>query len=86
MVGEATSLADVSAHTTPDPTRIGSEVVAGIGFLGVGSIIQLRGAVHGLTTVATIWVAAAIGLCSGVGMYSIANRHYYRSAVSSRLS
>ena len=72
MVGEAASLADVSAHTTPDPTRIGSEVVAGIGFLGAGSIIQSRGAVHGLTTAATIWVAAAIGLCSGVGMYSIA--------------
>lgn len=75
MVGEAASLVGLdpsAARVTPDPTRIGSEVVAGIGFLGAGSIIQSRGAVHGLTTAATIWVAAAVGLCAGVGLYSIA--------------
>lgn len=76
MVGEAASMAAASDVTrsgvTPDPTRIGSEVVAGVGFLGAGSIIQSRGAVHGLTTAATIWVAAAVGLCAGVGMYAVA--------------
>ena len=53
----------------PDPTRIGSQVVTGIGFLGAGSIIQSRGSIHGLTTAATIWMAAAIGLCAGIGFY-----------------
>ncbi|HEV2123462.1 MAG TPA: MgtC/SapB family protein, partial [Chloroflexota bacterium] len=50
-----------------DPSRIASEVVTGIGFLGAGAIIQARGAVHGLTTAAVIWVAAGIGLCVGIG-------------------
>ena len=74
QVGEAASLQGLlsDARSTPDPTRVGSEVVAGIGFLGAGSIIQSRGAVHGLTTAATIWVAAAVGLCSGVGLYGAA--------------
>ncbi|MFA5506236.1 MAG: MgtC/SapB family protein [Vulcanimicrobiota bacterium] len=52
-----------------DPSRIGSEVVSGIGFLGAGTIIHSRGSVHGLTTAATIWVAAAVGLCAGVGFH-----------------
>jgi putative Mg2+ transporter-C (MgtC) family protein len=51
----------------PDPTRIPSQVIIGIGFLGGGTIIQSRGSVHGLTTAAVIWVAAAIGLASGLG-------------------
>ena len=50
-----------------DPSRVASQVVTGIGFLGAGSIIQARGAVHGLTTAAVIWVAAGIGLCVGIG-------------------
>ncbi len=53
--------------TRVDPGRIAAQVVSGIGFLGAGSIIQARGAVHGLTTAAVIWVAAAIGLCIGIG-------------------
>lgn len=74
MVGEAASLSatNLGSGVTPDPTRIGSEVVAGVGFLGAGSIIQSRGAVHGLTTAATIWVAAAVGICAGVGLYGVA--------------
>ncbi len=50
-----------------DPGRIAAQVVSGIGFLGAGSIIQSRGAVRGLTTAATIWVVAAIGLAIGAG-------------------
>ena len=53
--------------TQVDPSRIAAQVVSGIGFLGAGTIIQARGAIHGLTTAATIWVAAGIGLCIGVG-------------------
>lgn len=55
------------AITRVDPSRIASQVVTGIGFLGGGAIIQARGSVHGLTTAATIWVAAGIGLCIGLG-------------------
>lgn len=53
--------------TRIDPTRIAGQVVSGIGFLGAGSIIQARGTIHGLTTAASIWVAAGIGLCIGLG-------------------
>jgi putative Mg2+ transporter-C (MgtC) family protein len=50
-----------------DATRIAAQVVTGIGFLGAGSIIQSGGSVKGLTTAATIWVVAAIGILSGAG-------------------
>src|SRR5664279_539932 len=54
---------------TGDPARIAAQVVTGIGFLGAGSILQARGAVVGLTTAATIWVVAAIGMLTGAGWY-----------------
>ena len=50
-----------------DPTRIAAQVVTGIGFLGAGCIIQSGGHIRGLTTAATIWVVAAIGIVSGAG-------------------
>lgn len=52
---------------TGDPARIAAQVVTGIGFLGAGCIIQERGRVRGLTTAATIWVVAAIGMVAGAG-------------------
>ena len=55
--------------TNADPTRIAAQIVSGIGFLGAGSIIQARGSVRGLTTAATIWVVAAIGMTVGAGAY-----------------
>lgn len=58
------------AHTTIDPTRIASYIVAGIGFLGAGTIFMSRKneTVKGLTTAAAIWVIAAIGIACGAGM------------------
>jgi putative Mg2+ transporter-C (MgtC) family protein len=50
-----------------DPTRIAAQVVTGIGFLGAGCIIQQRGRITGLTTAATIWVVAGIGMVAGAG-------------------
>ena len=50
-----------------DPTRIAAQVVTGIGFLGAGTIIQSRGTITGLTSAATIWVVAGIGLTIGAG-------------------
>src|SRR3989344_1246987 len=55
-----------------DPTRIASIVVQGIGFLGAGLIIQSSGAVRGLTTAATLWVVAGIGIACGFGMWQVA--------------
>jgi putative Mg2+ transporter-C (MgtC) family protein len=54
-----------------DPGRIAYGVMAGIGFLGAGTIIQTRGSVRGLTTAAGIWCMAAAGLAMGQGMYVI---------------
>ena len=50
-----------------DPNRTAAQVVSGIGFLGAGAIIQSRGSVVGLTTAATIWVVAAVGVTIGLG-------------------
>lgn len=55
-----------------DPARIAAQIVSGIGFLGAGTIIQARGSVHGLTTAATIWVMAGVGLAIGSGAYAYA--------------
>lgn len=55
-----------------DPGRIAAQVISGIGFLGAGAIIQMKGSVKGLTTAAGIWMNAAIGLAIGAGMYTIA--------------
>ena len=53
-----------------DPSRVAAGVVAGIGFLGAGTIIRGEGGfVVGLTTAASIWVAAAVGLAAGAGLY-----------------
>lgn len=53
-----------------DPGRIAAQIVSGLGFVGAGTIIQSRGAVHGLTTAAGLWVAGAIGLAAGAGFYA----------------
>jgi putative Mg2+ transporter-C (MgtC) family protein len=53
-----------------DPTRIAAQIVTGIGFLGAGAIIRQGSSVRGLTTAATLWVVAAIGLAVGAGYYS----------------
>lgn len=52
-----------------DPTRLAAQVVSGIGFLGAGAIIQFRDSVRGLTTAASVWAAAGIGLAVGAGFY-----------------
>jgi len=52
-----------------DPSRIAAQIVSGIGFIGAGTIMQARGTVTGLTSAATIWVVAAIGVTIGAGQY-----------------
>lgn len=55
-----------------DPGRIAAQIVTGIGFLGAGAIIRTGGNVHGLTTAATIWVNAAVGVAAGGGELRLA--------------
>lgn len=55
-----------------DPSRIAAGVITGVGFLGAGSIIRDRGSVVGLTSAASIWMTAAIGVALGAGSYVIA--------------
>ena len=62
----------VSVSFSTDQARIAAAIVTGIGFLGAGSIISTRGHMHGVTTAATLWIVASIGLCVGVGQYWIA--------------
>jgi len=63
----------VSNHTG-DPGRIAAQIVSGIGFLGAGAILQKsqQGYIAGLTTAASIWVTAAVGMLSGLGHYLVA--------------
>lgn len=58
--------------TSLDPTRVIHGVVTGVGFLGAGSIIRQEGFVHGLTTAASVWMVAAIGVAVGVRAYPLA--------------
>ena len=55
-----------------DPGRIAAQVVSGIGFLGAGVIFMRRNAIHGLTTAASVWAVAGIGLAAGGGLYFVA--------------
>jgi putative Mg2+ transporter-C (MgtC) family protein len=55
-----------------DPTRIAAQVVTGIGFIGAGAVLQYRGHIRGLTTAASLWSVAAIGMAAGAGLYALA--------------
>lgn len=58
-----------ASGVTFDPTRIAAQIVTGIGFLGAGAIIRQGLSVRGLTTAATLWIAAAVGMACGAGFY-----------------
>ena len=62
----------MAADTGEALTRIAAQIVTGVGFLGAGAIIQDRGGVYGLTTAATIWLVASIGMACGAGFYGLA--------------
>jgi putative Mg2+ transporter-C (MgtC) family protein len=73
-VGSAlfTILSLEATRNAGDPSRVAGQIVTGIGFLGGGAIMRNRNTVHGMTTAATIWVNAAIGIGAGMGQYSLA--------------
>lgn len=57
---------------TPDPARLSAQVITGVGFLGAGTIMREGATVKGLTTAASLWAVACLGLASGFGYYSLA--------------
>jgi putative Mg2+ transporter-C (MgtC) family protein len=66
------TIASIYGFGEADPARVAAGIVAGIGFLGAGAIFHREaGIVQGLTTAATIWAVAAIGLAAGAGLYLI---------------
>ena len=63
----------VGTTTAPiDPSRVAAQVVSGIGFLGAGAILKYGTSIRGLTTAASLWTAAAIGMAAGAGEWLIA--------------
>lgn len=65
-----THLSIVLVGENTDPTRVAGQIVTGVGFIGAGTILHARGAVVGLTSAATIWVVAAIGVALGSGYHA----------------
>ena len=62
-------IGNISGGANWDALRLPAQVVSGIGFIGAGTILQTKGGVSGLTTAATLWLSAAIGLAAGIGYY-----------------
>lgn len=58
--------------STPDPARLAAQVITGVGFLGAGTILREGPNVHGLTTAASLWAVACLGVAAGGGYYSVA--------------
>jgi putative Mg2+ transporter-C (MgtC) family protein len=69
LITEVSYFVSVAGGADADPGRIAAQIVSGIGFLGAGSILHSRGGVTGLTTAATLWVVAAIGMAVGARAY-----------------
>lgn len=62
----------IYAFPEGDPTRIAAQIVTGIGFIGAGTILQRKSSIHHLTTAASIWTTAAVGMAVGAGAWFLA--------------
>ncbi|BEP28938.1 MgtC/SapB family protein [Helicovermis profundi] len=72
MISDLTLLKEYGSISSIDPGRYGAQVISGIGFLGAGTIIKEGFSVKGLTTAASLWAVACLGLALGAGHYLIA--------------
>ena len=70
----AFTILSIEAFAAPgaDPARIAAQIVTGIGFLGAGAILKDRGSIKGLTTAASLWAVAAVGMASGAAAWGVA--------------
>ena len=66
------TILSLTAFPGSDPARIASYIVVGIGFIGAGTIIQTRERIIGITTAASLWIVASIGMAIGAGLYLLA--------------
>lgn len=80
LVGIGAALATVAgrygfagASSNPAPDRIAAQVISGVGFLGAGNILKERASIRGLTTAATLWTVAALGVACGAGLWATAS-------------
>ena len=62
----------IDAFPGADPSRVAASIIVGIGFLGAGTILKTKDKVIGLTTAATLWIVASIGVATGAGFYILA--------------
>ena len=62
----------LNGSSAQDTARVAAQIVSGVGFLGAGALLQTRNKVKGMTTAATIWLVAAIGMAVGTGSYFLA--------------
>ena len=72
ITGELIFLHYSALGATPDPARLGAQVITGVGFLGAGTILRDGSNVKGLTTAASLWAVACLGLAAGGGYYAVA--------------
>ena len=66
------TILSLAAFPGADPSRVAASIIVGIGFLGAGTIIKTEEKVIGLTTAATLWIVASIGVATGAGFYLLA--------------
>jgi len=66
------TILSLQAFPEADPSRVAASIIVGIGFLGAGTIIKTKEKIIGLTTAATLWIVASIGVATGAGFYLLA--------------
>ncbi len=66
------TILSLEAFPGSDPSRVAASIIVGIGFLGAGTIIKTEEKIIGLTTAATLWIVASIGVATGAGFYVLA--------------
>jgi len=66
------TILSINAFPGADPSRVAASIIVGIGFLGAGTILKTEQKVIGLTTAATLWIVASIGVAAGTGFYLLA--------------
>lgn len=72
IIGQLIFLQYQAYGATPDPARMAAQVITGVGFLGAGTIMKEGASVKGLTTAASLWATACLGLAAGAGYYAVA--------------
>lgn len=72
VLGEMLFIHYSALGATPDPARLSAQVITGVGFLGAGTIMKEGATVKGLTTAASVWAVACLGIAAGFGYYALA--------------